>query len=179
MSLNYKNLFVLVILFFPLKAFAFSQFMEIYDKDKFSKPEFRNMCSVCHINPNGGGPLNNFGKAFDANGMTITNDLRQKFPNLFDLAKTLAPRIIRIKPQQVKIGQEVTLAILGNNFSNDDDLQIDGSSYKDISGTEIIFVNSKKINLSVTFSEPGIHKIKIVNIIGQSSNIFKIKVKSG
>ena len=166
-------IFLFALLLFPLKAYAFPQYMEIFDKDKFAKSEMKNMCSVCHVSPNGGGPLNEFGQAFDANGKTITNNLRQKFPELFNLIQSLAPKIIRIKPAILAMGQEIKIMIVGNNFASDSVVKIDGSS-ENIQST---FVNSKDIDITISFSAVGIHTVQVVNVTGQSSNTFKVKVK--
>ena len=164
---------LLVLFLFPLKAYSLPQYMDIFNKDKFTRPEMKNMCSVCHQNPNGGGPLNDFGKTFGANGHNITNNIRQKFPELFNLMQSLAPKIIRVKPAVLAIGQEVVIMIVGNNFANDSIVKIDDSS-ENIQST---FVNPKRINLTVIFNEVGKHIVQIVNVTGQASNTFKVKVK--
>ena len=165
--------FLFMLLLFPLKAYSFPQYMEIFNKDKFAKSEMKNMCSVCHVSPNGGGPTNSFGKAFDANGHNITNNIRQKFPELFNLMQSLAPKITRIKPMTFTLGQEVKIMIIGNNFANDSVVNIDGGS-ENIQST---FINPKDINVTITFSNVGIHTVQIVNVTGQASNTFKVKVK--
>lgn len=164
---------LIALLFFPLRAYSFPQYLDIFNKDPFSKQEKRNMCSVCHISPNGGGPENDFGKAFDANGKKITNDLRQKFPELFDLMQSLAPKILRVKPPVITLGQETTIMIVGKNFAGDSTVKIDGSS----ENIQPIFVNPKKINVLITFNEIGKHTVQVINVTEQASNIFKIKVK--
>ena len=166
-------MFLFVLFLIPLRASAFPQYMEIFNKDKFARPEMKNMCSVCHVNPNGGGPLNNFGKTFDANGHNITNNIRQKFPELFNLMQSLAPKIIRVKPAVLTIGQEVKIMIVGNNFTGDSVVKIDGSS-ENIQST---FINPKDIDVTITFSAVGIHTVQVINITGQASNTFKVKVK--
>ena len=91
-----KILFLLAFCFLvPLKAYSFPQYLDIFDNDKFARPEMKNMCSVCHVSPNSGGPTNDFGMAFDANGKKITNDLRQKFPQLFNLLKVFHKKVTR------------------------------------------------------------------------------------
>ena len=175
-TVNMKNktfIFLLVLFLLPLRSSAFPQYMDIFDKDKFAKSEMKNMCSVCHQNPNGGGPVNNFGMAFDASGHKITNDLRQKFPELFNLMQSFAPKIIRVKPIIVTLEQEVKIMIVGNNFANDSLVKIDGSS----ENVQTTFVNPKDIDVTITFSNAGMHTIQVVNITGQVSNIFKVKVK--
>ena len=166
-------IFLLVLFLIPLKADAFPQYMEIFNKDKFARSEMKNMCSVCHVNPNGGGPENEFGKAFDANGKIITNNLRQKFPELFNLMQSLAPKITRVKPAVLALGQEVKIMIVGNNFASDSVVKIDGSS-ENIQST---FINLKDIDVTITFNEVGKHTVQVINITGQASNTFKVKVK--
>ncbi len=170
---NKTFIFLLVLFLIPLKANALPQYLEIFNNDKFARPEMKNMCSVCHQNPAGGGPVNSFGKAFDANGHKITNDLRQKFPELFNLMQSLAPKIVRVKPMTVTIGQEVKIMIVGNNFANDSTVKIDGSS-ENIQAT---FVNPKDIDVTIIFSNIGVHTVQVVNVTGQTSNTFKVKVK--
>lgn len=160
-------------LFIPLKGNCHPHDMEIFNNDKFARPEMKNMCSVCHENPNGGGTRNAFGMAFEANNETITNDLRKKFPELFDLMKALEPKIIRIKPSMITVSQEAKLAIIGKNFANDSIVKIDGNS-ENIQST---FVNPKRIDVTITFSDIGVHTVQVVNVTEQASNTFKIKVK--
>jgi hypothetical protein len=59
------------------------EYLKIFAADQQSRTELRNKCSVCHINPAGGGERNAFGKAFLAAGFEITPDLRKQFPDLF------------------------------------------------------------------------------------------------
>ena len=185
MSQDYKEvnmkkktfIFLFVLFLIPLRAYAFPQYLDTFNKDKFARPEMKNMCSVCHQNPNGGGPLNNFGMAFDANGHKITNDLRQKFPELFDLMKALEPKIIRIKPSLITVSQEAKLMIVGSNFASDSVVKIDGKESKDLNGSTVAFVSSKRIDLTITFNEVGVHTIQVVNVTGQASKAFKVKVK--
>ena len=166
-------IFLLILFLIPLKAYAFPQYLDIFNKDKFARQEMKNMCSVCHINPNGGGALNNFGMAFDANGHKITDNLRQKFPELFNLMQSLAPKIVRVKPVTITLGQEIKIMIVGTNFANDSVVKIDTDS----ENVQSTFVNPKRIDVIVTFSNVGVHTIQVINITGQASNTFKIKVQ--
>src|SRR5262249_2549141 len=59
------------------------EYLKLYAADPFSRPELRTKCSLCHINPEGGGPRNDFGKAFASGGLKITADLRKQFPENF------------------------------------------------------------------------------------------------
>lgn len=82
----------LVVVFFSLAFFvplavktvkARPEYLKIYAADPTSRPELRNKCSVCHINPAGGGERNAFGKAFAAADFKITPELRTQFPDRF------------------------------------------------------------------------------------------------
>src|SRR5580765_2534826 len=64
-------------------ARALPEYLKIYAADPASRPELRTRCSVCHVNPAGGGPRNEFGVAFAQAGKKITPDLRQRFASLF------------------------------------------------------------------------------------------------
>ncbi len=66
-----------------ITSLAFPDYLKKYAADPAAKPELQKSCAVCHTNPAGGGPRNEFGKAFAANGMKIDADLRSKFPAYF------------------------------------------------------------------------------------------------
>lgn len=68
------------------------EYLRLYAADPLSKPELRK-CSLCHTNPAGGGPRNDFGKAFAAAGLEITPELRQKFPENFKSTQTDQPAV--------------------------------------------------------------------------------------
>ena len=92
-----NRLFKLV---FTLAAFAAvgltvqarPEYLSLYAADPASKPELRN-CALCHTNPAGGGPRNEFGKAFAAAGLEITPELKQKFPQNFKSAQSDQPAV--------------------------------------------------------------------------------------
>lgn len=62
---------------------AMPRFMDRYDADQFAKPDLKGKCTVCHMNDEGFGPLNAFGKAFAESDYKITAALRDKTPELF------------------------------------------------------------------------------------------------
>ncbi len=59
------------------------EYLKIFAADPLSRPELRSKCSTCHINPEGGGERNSFGKAFASDGFEITSELRKRFPDRF------------------------------------------------------------------------------------------------
>jgi hypothetical protein len=71
------------ILLLTFTAQARPEFLAIFAADPFARPELRSQCSVCHINPQGGGQRNEFGKAFAAARFKITPELRAQFPDRF------------------------------------------------------------------------------------------------
>lgn len=82
-----SRLFKLILLFVAftiagLTVQARPEYLKLYAESPFSKPELRK-CSLCHINPAGGGPRNEFGKAFTSAGFEITSELRRQFPQNF------------------------------------------------------------------------------------------------
>lgn len=64
-------------------ASALPDYLKVYAGDPASRPAMRTSCAVCHVNPQGGGARNSFGRAFQAAGKQITPALRQQFPALF------------------------------------------------------------------------------------------------
>jgi hypothetical protein len=66
-----------------LSVQARPEYLKIFANDPYSRPELRNQCSICHINPAGGGARTDFGKAFDSAGFVITPTLRNQFPEYF------------------------------------------------------------------------------------------------
>ena len=72
-------------------AWALPEFLLRFSRDPFSRPEFRAQCSTCHINPQGGGPRNPFGSAFERNDHIVTPEFRQAWPSHFLPSVTTAP----------------------------------------------------------------------------------------
>ncbi|MFN7944246.1 MAG: DUF5777 family beta-barrel protein [Blastocatellia bacterium] len=62
---------------------AFPDYLKLYAADPSSRPDLRSRCSTCHLNSQGGGERNAFGKAFEAAGNKITDELRRQFPDYF------------------------------------------------------------------------------------------------
>jgi hypothetical protein len=69
-------------LLFSVPAFAMPQFLEMYRNDAFRNRSVDG-CTTCHMNPDGGGPRNPFGQAFDSAGKQITPMLRAQFSDRF------------------------------------------------------------------------------------------------
>jgi len=63
-------------------VFARPIYFQRYRALPLSRPEL-NTCAVCHLNPAGGGPRNEFGQAFARAGHQFTADLRSQFPDRF------------------------------------------------------------------------------------------------
>ena len=74
---------ILPILLLTFTAQARPEFLRLFAADPLSRPELRSQCSTCHIDPDGGGPRNEFGRAFAAAGFKITPELRANFPSRF------------------------------------------------------------------------------------------------
>lgn len=66
-----------------LQATALPDYMKLYNADPTAKAELKGKCALCHLNPAGGGPRNDFGKAFAQAGHEFTAALRQQFPDNF------------------------------------------------------------------------------------------------
>ena len=79
-------LVAIAVSFFGYQLRAFPEFMRVYAADPQAKAEMRRDCGVCHVNPAGGGARNAFGQAFQTNGLKITDELRAKYPDYFNVA---------------------------------------------------------------------------------------------
>ncbi|MBI2818880.1 MAG: hypothetical protein HYX73_02785, partial [Acidobacteria bacterium] len=100
-------------------AHALPQFLMRFSQDPFSRPEFRGQCSTCHINPNGGGPRNPFGTAFEANDHVITPEFRAAWPDHFlpsAAAAPLASSVGEVKATFLASETETILEISGEYF---------------------------------------------------------------
>ena len=80
--------FVIGVSILGINLGALPDYLKIYAADPSSRPDLRTSCATCHVNAIGGGPRNAFGNAFAAAGLKITNDLRKRFPDHFNLSDT-------------------------------------------------------------------------------------------
>jgi hypothetical protein len=71
-------------------AAARPDFLKLFQEDPFRNPSVDG-CATCHVNPEGGGPRNEFGQAFAANEFVITPMLRSNYPDRFDFATVQIP----------------------------------------------------------------------------------------
>lgn len=88
LKLSLTTLILLVASNWPAQAFP--DYLKIYARDPQARGDLKTKCSVCHVNPQGGGARNEFGKSFQSAGMKITPALRSQFPDLFPGTSTQA-----------------------------------------------------------------------------------------
>ncbi|MCI0337644.1 MAG: DUF5777 family beta-barrel protein [Acidobacteria bacterium] len=74
---------IAVFSFIGARVQARPEYLKIFASDPYSRPELRTQCTVCHLNPDGGGERNEFGKAFTRTGLQVTPELRKQFPDRF------------------------------------------------------------------------------------------------
>ena len=65
-------------------AEARPEYFMLFQSDPLKSTPLEN-CSICHDNPAGGGPRNEFGQAFEAGGYQITPLLRASWPSRFEV----------------------------------------------------------------------------------------------
>ncbi len=80
-------LFLTLLAVWAVPAAAFPAFLQIFQADPLRNPAVDG-CVVCHVDPGGGGPRNEFGLAFADSGMTITPLLRSQFSDRFTYRST-------------------------------------------------------------------------------------------
>ncbi|HZS09498.1 MAG TPA: hypothetical protein VFD58_32005, partial [Blastocatellia bacterium] len=92
-----------------LSAGARPEYLRLFAADPTSRPEWRQKCSTCHLNPQGGGERNSFGKAFEASGFRITDGLRRQFPDRFLLPESTqsAPPVSFVRGSDSQVVVEV------------------------------------------------------------------------
>lgn len=103
----------------PAPALALPEFMLRFSRDVFSLPELRNQCSTCHLNPQGGGPRNPFGSAFEKNDHIVTPEFRQAWPSHFlaNVSSEAVPMTQgEIKATFLANERETVLEINGEHF---------------------------------------------------------------
>ncbi|MCZ6488959.1 MAG: DUF5777 family beta-barrel protein [Acidobacteria bacterium] len=76
-------LFICCQFFYAPNLYALPEFLLRFSQDPFSRAEFRGQCSTCHVDPQGGGPRNPFGSAFEKNDHLVTPEFRQAWPSHF------------------------------------------------------------------------------------------------
>ena len=184
MKLKKSLLFISIFLLFSttLSAKAFSNCQLKYDSDKRALPEFKGMCNVCHISPNGAGPQNEFGRAFANAGFKITDELVNKFPEFFQKSQTnssssgsletpLQPSIKRIKPKTLKTNVQTMITIFGQNFAAGTKAFVDNNE------TITTFKSKAKLIADIVLNTTGMHSIKVQNPDGQDSNTVNVMAK--
>jgi hypothetical protein len=99
-------------------AYGLPQFLMRFNQDPFSRPEYRNQCSTCHISPQGGGPRNPFGTAFEGNKYLITPELRAAWPDRFlqSVSAEVPANGAQVKATFLASEQETILEIGGQSF---------------------------------------------------------------
>lgn len=157
-------------------SFAFVNCQGKYDSDKRALPSLKGNCGVCHINPSGSGPQNEFGMAFKAAGFMITDELVAQFPTLFkqadETSESALPFINRIKPKTFVVGKETVIMIKGKNFVEGVKAFIDNN--------EVItnFKSSMLLIVNFLFDVVGTHELKVQNPDSTESNTVNLKVKN-
>jgi uncharacterized beta barrel domain-containing protein DUF5777 len=95
-------------------GWALPAFLVRFSQDPFSRPEFRNQCSTCHINPKGGGPRNPFGVAFEKNKHLVTPEFRRQWPDHFVASIPLGAG--DMKATLLADGEDTILEINGQQY---------------------------------------------------------------
>ncbi|MSO19218.1 MAG: hypothetical protein EXQ56_01955 [Acidobacteria bacterium] len=106
---------ITLILLSAAESHALPAFMRRFSEDPFSKTEWRGQCATCHVNPQGAGPRNNFGQAFDKNNRTITPEFRAAWLDRFVLTIDVAPAGA-VKASFVNGGREAVIEVGGESF---------------------------------------------------------------
>ncbi|MCS6805746.1 MAG: c-type cytochrome [Acidobacteriota bacterium] len=75
---------------------AMPRFLEWYEASPNALAEWKGKCTLCHVNQDGRGPLNEFGQAFADHGFRFTPELAQAFPDRF--AGVARPEVAAAKP---------------------------------------------------------------------------------
>ena len=174
--MQYKRI-ILVLLVYLLtidKSYAFINCQGKYDSDSRALSSLKGSCGVCHINPSGSGPQNEFGKAFKAAGFMITDDLVTQFPQLFkkpiSSSGSDSPFINRVKPKSINLNKETTIKVKGKNFA-------DGvKTFIDKNEIATTFKSNMLLIVNFIFDTVGLHELKVQNPSGNESNVVNVKV---
>lgn len=81
-AIRVLGFFLILLSVFTPSADAWPEYLSRFEADPFRRTEVEG-CSVCHLNPRGGGPLNDFGTAFETADHQFTLLLRASFPDRF------------------------------------------------------------------------------------------------
>lgn len=188
MKLKEIILVLLALMLSTNNVLAFQNCQLKYDSDKRSLPSKRGQCSICHINPSGSGPQNEFGLAFKNAGFKITDELVTKFPNLFQKPEqeplpsvntssssgsleAPKPTIKRIKPTKVKVNVQSMISIMGKNFT------LGSKAFIDNNEVLTTFKSSVLLIADFILNTLGLHEVKVKNSDGGESNTVKLKTK--
>lgn len=129
--MKFSRSLVLVVLVptFALSALAFPNYLEELQRDPMLRPSFMTACGTCHVNPQGGGDRNNFGKRYEEQGAKVTPLLRAT-----DAVKFIYP--------QVKVSDALTI-----HFSDPKNKQIvvESGDKKVLVDVEAKEVDGKKV----------------------------------
>ena len=185
MMLKYAFLLLLSFVITVNCSFAFVNCQPKYDNHPRALSKFKGSCGVCHINPSGSGPQNEFGKAFKGAGFKITDELVSQFPELFKQEKEgetssndingsgtkAAPVIKRTRPKKSFVNVQSMLKIKGENF-------IEGvKAFINENEAVTNFRSSMLLIVDVLFDSLGVNELKVKNPDGQESNTITIEVK--
>ena len=55
---------------------AYPEYLKRFASDPASRKDLRQQCSTCHVSPSGGGAINDFGNAFQADSYKLTAQLK-------------------------------------------------------------------------------------------------------
>lgn len=112
-------LFAVIFLLSGTVALALPEYLLRFSQDPFSRPEYRNQCSTCHLNPQGSGPRNPFGTAFEKNKHVVTPAFREAWPDHFLPSVTTNPVPSaqgEVKATLLANEQDAILEIQGEHF---------------------------------------------------------------
>ncbi len=102
---------------FPAFLFGLPEYLARFAGDPFSRPEMRTACATCHLNPAGGGPINDFGRAFVRERYRFTPELRVQWPDRFLASVTASAPAAPVKATwSAGSDEEVMVEISGERY---------------------------------------------------------------